>query len=124
MLYGVVAYYDLVEPIVEPFSFLTVGWLHIPAETIIPLIYGFLQKDLVPAMLANALGTTDFSAVMTNLQLFTFGLASTFQVPCIIAFAMLAKEFGLKRAVVIEIAAFAYGILWAGIIARLVGLFV
>ncbi len=124
MLYGVVAYYNLVEPIVKPFSFLTVGWLHIPAETIIPLIYGFLQKDLVPAMLANALGTTDFSAVMTNLQLFTFGLASTFQVPCIIAFAMLAKEFGLKRAIIIEITAFAYGMLWAGVIARLVGLFV
>ncbi len=124
MLYGMVAYYDLVEPIVKPFSFLTVGWLHIPAKTIIPLIYGFLQKDLVPAMLANALGTTDFSAVMTNLQLFTFGLASTFQVPCIIAFSMLAKEFGLKRAVIIEITAFAYGMLWAGVIARLVGLFV
>ena len=124
MLYGIVAYYDLVEPIVKPFSFLTADWLHLPPETIIPLIYGFLQKDLVPAMLANALGTTNFSAVMSNLQLFTFGLASTFQVPCIIAFAMLARESGVKKAVVIEIAAFAYGMLWAGIIARAVGLFV
>jgi len=123
MLYGIVDYYGLVEPIVKPFSFLTVNWLHIPAETIIPLIYGFLQKDLVPAMLANALGTTNFSAVMTNLQLFTFGLASTFQVPCIIAFSMLAKEFGLKRALLIEVTTFAYGMFWAGIIARLVGLF-
>ncbi len=124
MLYGLVAYYNLVDPVVKPFSFLTVDWLHIPAKTIIPLIYGFLQKDLVPAMLANALGTTDFSAAMSTFQLFTFGLASTFQVPCIIAFSMLAKEFGLKRATIIEITAFAYGMLWAGIIARLVGVFV
>lgn len=124
MLYGAISYYNLVSPLVKPFSFLTVGWLHLPPETIIPLIYGFLQKDLVPAMLANALGTTDFSAVMSPLQLFTFGLASTFQIPCIIAFSMLAREFGIKRALVIEAATFAYGMLWAGIIARLVSLFV
>nr|WP_240922555.1 nucleoside recognition domain-containing protein [Thermococcus sp. 9N3] len=122
MVYGVVAYYNLVEPIVGPFRFLTVGWLHIPEETIIPLVYGFLQKDLVPAMLANALGTTDFSSVMTPLQLFTFGLASTFQIPCIIAFSMLVREFGIKRAVAIEVATLAYGMLWAGLIARLVSL--
>jgi len=123
ILYGVIDYYNLVRPIVGPFSFLTVNWLRLPAETIIPLIYGFLQKDLVLAMLANALGTTDFSLVMTPLQLFTFGLASTFQIPCIIAFSMLAKEFGIKRAVTIEVVAFAYGMFWAGVIARLIGLF-
>ena len=123
MLYGLVAYYNLVEPIVEPFRFLTVGWLHLPAESIIPILYGFLQKDLVPAMLANALGTTNFS-VMTKTQLFTFGLASTFQVPCIIAFSMLIKEFGFKRAVMIEVVAFAYGMFWAGVIGRIAEFFI
>ncbi len=123
MLYGFMAYLNLVEPLVEPFRFLTVGWLNLPDKTIIPLIYGFLQKDLVISMLANALGTTNFS-VLTKSQLFTFGLASTFQVPCIIAFGMLVKEFGLKRALAIEFVAFAYGMFWAGVIGRIVGLFI
>ncbi len=123
MAYGIVAYYNLVKPIVEPFRFLTVGWLHLPEETIIPLLYGFLQKDLVPAMLANALGTANFSDIMTKTQLFTFGLASTFQVPCIIAFGMLIKDFGIKRALLIEILTFFYGMLWAGLIMRLILLF-
>jgi ferrous iron transport protein B len=122
MAYGALLYVNLVQPLIGPFRSLTEGWLHLPAETIVPLLYGFLQKDLVPAMLANVLGTTNFSAVMSNVQLFTFGLASTFQVPCIIAFSMLAKEFGLKRALIIEVAAFAYGMLWAGIIGRIVAL--
>ncbi|MBP1912942.1 Fe2+ transport system protein B [Thermococcus stetteri] len=122
MAYGALLHVNLVQPLIDPFRPLTVGWLHIPAETIIPMIYGFLQKDLVPAMLANVLGTTNFSAVMSSVQLFTFGLASTFQIPCIIAFSMLAKEFGLKRALIIEVSAFAYGMLWAGIIGRIVAL--
>jgi ferrous iron transport protein B len=77
---------------------------------------------LVISMLANALGTTNFS-VMTNLQLFTFGLASTFQVPCIVAFGMLIREFGFKRAFLILILSFFYGMLWTGLITRLLGMF-
>ena len=120
MLYGGLSYFSLVTPIVKPLRFLTVSWLHLPDTTIIPLIYGFLQKDLVPAMLANALGTANFALAMNKIQLLTFGLASTFQIPCIIAFGMLIKEFGIKRALTIEIGAFIYGMTWTGIILRII----
>ncbi len=120
MLYGGLLCFKLVTPLVGPFRFLTVSWLHLPDKTIIPLIYGFLQKDLVPAMLANALGTANFGLALTKLQLLTFGLASTFQVPCIIAFTMLGKEFGFKKASIIEVSAFIYGMLWAGIIMHII----
>ena len=120
MLYGGLSYFNLVTPIIKPLRFLTINWLHLPDTTIVPLIYGFLQKDLVPAMLANVLGTANFAIVMSKLQLFIFGLASTFQVPCIIAFGMLIKEFGIKKASAIEIGAFIYGITWVGIILRII----
>ena len=120
MMYGGFSYLHLVTPIIKPFRFLTVNWLHLPDTTIVPLIYGFLQKDLVPAMLANVLGTANFSLAMSKIQLFTFGLASTFQIPCIIALGMLAKEFGFKKALLIEITAFVYGMMWAGIILRII----
>jgi len=120
ILYGIFEYYDLTYYIVNPFKFLTVSWLGLPANTIIPLLYGFLQKDLVIAMLANAMGTYDFGSVLTNLQIFTFGLASSIQIPCIIAFGMFIKEFGLKRALIVTISAFIYGMLIAGLIYRLI----
>ena len=122
MLYGSMAYFNLIDFFVSPFRFLTVSWLGLPDRTITPLIYGFLQKDLVISMLANSLGTANF-AVLTKLQLFTFGLASTFQVPCIIAFGMLIKEFGIKRALIIEFSSFIYGMLWVGLIVRVILLF-
>ncbi|MGB9678499.1 MAG: ferrous iron transport protein B [Thermoanaerobacteraceae bacterium] len=122
ILYGIFEYYDLTYYIVNPFKFLTVSWLGLPANSIIPLLYGFLQKDLVIAMLANAMGTYDFASVLTNLQIFTFGLASSIQIPCIIAFGMFIKEFGLKRALIVTISTFLYGMLIAGLIYRLIAL--
>ncbi|KAA0006662.1 MAG: ferrous iron transport protein B [Thermoplasmata archaeon] len=119
MLYGLLLHLSLIDFIVKPLSPITRGWLMLPEESVMALFYGFLQKDLTPAMLANALGTLNFNAAMTKLQIFTFGMASTFQIPCIIAFAMIGKELGWKNAILIEIAALAYGLIVTGLILRL-----
>ena len=73
--------------------------LRLPPETMIPLVYGFLQKDLVIAMLAAVLGTTSFSTVLTHKQILVFTMASTYQVPCIIALGAMIRELGLKDAI-------------------------
>ena len=117
--YAVLLHTNLVRVIVKPMRFLTVHWLHLPENTIIPLIYGFLQKDLVPAMLFVTLGTSNIATVMSRPQIFTFGLAATFQIPCIIAFSILVKEFGWKTASLIEIGAFSYGMFLSGFILRI-----
>ncbi|OPL09412.1 MAG: hypothetical protein AVO33_00360 [delta proteobacterium ML8_F1] len=69
--------------------------LGLPAITIIPLILGFLQKDLTGAMLVSALGL-NISAALTPLQIYTFGVATTIGIPCIISLGVLAKEFGFN----------------------------
>lgn len=119
LLYAILLQLNVVNAIVNPLNFITAGWLHLPEKSIIALFYGFLQKDLTPAMLANAVGTLNFGSVMTKLQIFTFGMASTFQVPCIIAFGMMGKEIGWKEAVTIEILMLLYGLFLTGIILRL-----
>jgi ferrous iron transport protein B len=121
--YAMLLHIGIVKDIVKPMRFLTVRWLHLPENTIVPLIYGFLQKDLVPAMLFVTLGTSNIATVMSRSQIFTFGLATTFQIPCIIAFSMLVKEFGWKTATLIEIGAFAYGMFLSGLILRISILF-
>lgn len=121
--YAMLLHIGIVKDIVKPMRFLTVHWLHLPENTIVPLIYGFLQKDLVPAMLFVTLGTSNIATIMSRSQIFTFGLATTFQIPCIIAFSMLVKEFGWKTATLIEIGAFAYGMFLSGLILRISILF-
>ena len=119
ILYGLLQHFNLLEPFVKMFDFLMVKWLNLPSGTIIPILYGFLQKDLVPAMLSSVLGTSNFSSVMTNHQLFVFGLAVILQMPCMISLGVFMKEFGVKRSILVWILSFMYGMFWAGVINKI-----
>jgi len=77
--------------------------LKLPPGTLIPLAYGFLQKDLVISMLATVLGTVNFGNVLTPHQIMTFTIASTYQVPCIIALGAMIRELGFKKAILLWI---------------------
>lgn len=119
IMYGLLQHFNLLEPFVKMFDFLMVKWLNLPSGTIIPILYGFLQKDLVPAMLSSVLGTSNFSSVMTNHQLFVFGLAVILQMPCMISLGVFMKEFGVKRSILVWILSFMYGMFWAGVINKI-----
>jgi len=95
--------------------------LGLPVMTIIPLIFGFLQKDLTGAMLLSVFGS-NISSALTTLQIYTFGIAATIGIPCIIAWWMLVKEFGFKRATLLTLASIAYGLLFAGLIWRIISI--
>jgi ferrous iron transport protein B len=118
--YGLLRWFGLEGVLFDPLRFITVGWLHLPKEAITPLIYGFLQKDLTPAMLASVFGTANLSSVMTPIQLFTFGMASTFQVPCVVAFGMIAKELGWRWAIMLTVMALAAGLVLSGLVLRII----
>lgn len=119
--YKVLDIFDIINIIVKPFSIVT-GWLGLPKATIIPLVFGFLQKDLTGAMLISVLGN-DISSALTPLQIYTFGVASTIGIPCVIALGMLIREFGFKKAVALTIISIIYGILFAGLIWRIILIF-
>jgi ferrous iron transport protein B len=118
VIYAALAYYSLDSLIVAPLAPLAY-LLHLPAKTLIPLIYGFLQKDLVIGMLAAALGTTNFLSVLTPHQIMTFSMASTYQVPCIIALGVMIKELGWSKAltlwVILDFIGFMVSALYANI---------
>ncbi|WP_317895696.1 ferrous iron transport protein B [Pyrofollis japonicus] len=100
--YAALTYYgvdSVVETVFSPLARL----LGLPAATMIPLVYGFLQKDLVIAMLAAVLGTADFAKALTPHQIMTFTIASTYQVPCIIALGAMIREIGAKKAILLWI---------------------
>jgi ferrous iron transport protein B len=120
IVYGILNVMGLTNIIIKPLSPVTT-WLGLPAITIIPLIFGFLQKDLTGAMLLSVFGS-NISLALTPLQIYTFGVASTIGIPCIIAWGMLVKEFGFKRATFLTLASIAYGLLFAGLVWRIISI--
>jgi len=107
---------DLMSPI-------TVGWLMLPKETGMLLIFGILRKELILLTLASLLGTTDFSAALTPNQMVTLSLVTIFYIPCIATIAALVREIGAKGATLITITEILLAILIGGVAARLLLLF-
>jgi len=120
MAYGALDLFEITDSIIEPLSFIP-QWLRLPQETVIPLVFGFLQKDLTGTMLISVL-RNNISSALNSLQLYIFGLASTIGIPCVIAWGMLWKEFGFKRSFGLTVSSIVYGFLITGLIARVVSL--
>jgi ferrous iron transport protein B len=122
MVYGILDISGFTNIIVRPLSPIT-NLLGLPAVAIIPLIFGFLQKDLTGGMLVSVLGS-EISSVLTPLQLYTFGVASTIGIPCIIALGILTREFGLKKAILLTSVSMIYGLLVAGLVCRIISMII
>jgi len=116
--YGILKILNITNIIVGPLSLIAI-WLGLPIVTIIPLIFGFLQKDLTGAMLISVLGS-QISLTLTPIQIYTFGVATTIGIPCIIALGMLIKEFGSRMAIGLTITSITYGLLFAGLLERMI----
>lgn len=74
-----------------------ITWLlGLPSEVGVPLIFGILRKELSLVMLGQALGTMNFSTVLSPVQLITFTVFVLFYVPCVATLIMLRRELGTK----------------------------
>jgi ferrous iron transport protein B len=60
----------------------------------ITLIFGILRKELTIIMLVQALGTSNFAAVMTAGQMMVFTVFSLFYIPCLATLGMLRSTIG------------------------------
>ncbi|MEM2094714.1 MAG: nucleoside recognition domain-containing protein, partial [Candidatus Bathyarchaeia archaeon] len=102
--------------------FLT-GWLGLPAITGIPLVFGVLRKELTLILLSELAGTTDFSRILSPLQMVVFSIVTMLYIPCVATFAALLREFGYKKAVGVVILDVLLALLVGGIAYRLLALF-
>jgi ferrous iron transport protein B len=73
--------------------------LGLPTAVGTTLVFGVLRKELSLIMLAQALGTTEVSQVMTASQILVFTIFITFYIPCLATIAALVKEIGGKMTV-------------------------
>lgn len=96
----------------------TVYWLGLPVATGIALIFGIMRKELTLVMLAALLGTTNFAAAMTNVQMLVFALVTMLYIPCAATIAALVKEIGWKRATLITVFEILFAIAAGGVFVR------
>ena len=96
MLLAVLDYYQLTTW--TDWVFRPITWaLGIPKEVGTPLIFGIFRKELSLIMLAQALGTTDFYAVLTAEQIISYTVFVVFYIPCIATMIAIKGELGSKN---------------------------
>ncbi len=82
---------EIINEILSPF---VSGLLGLPKEVGITLIFGILRKELSIIMLVQALGTSNFSSVMTAEQMLVFTVFTMFYIPCLATLGMLRSTIG------------------------------
>ncbi|MGC8848976.1 MAG: ferrous iron transport protein B [Candidatus Bathyarchaeia archaeon] len=96
------------------------GWLRLPEASGIPLMFGVLRKELTLILLAEVSGTTDFSRVLTPVQMIVFSLVTMLYIPCVATIGTLIKEYGLRRGLIISMVDVALALFTGGAAARIV----
>lgn len=92
------------------------GWLGLPKEAAIALILGVVRREMAVAPLLAIEG-------LTGLQAFVGGTVALLYLPCLSVFGILAKEFNAKVAVAIGLSTTLSAIIVAGLINKVVHLF-
>ena len=82
---------EIINEVLSPF---VSGLLGLPKEVGITLIFGILRKELSIIMLVQALGTSNFSSVMTAEQMLVFTVFTMFYIPCLATLGMLRSTIG------------------------------
>jgi ferrous iron transport protein B len=113
---------NVLTPISNAMSPLTVGWLGLPVVTGILLILGVVRKEFVLLAAVAIFGSTNLALFLTPVQLVTLALVAMLYIPCLSTIVILVKEFGWKAAASISLANVASAILVGGLAFRLLAL--
>lgn len=102
--------YEMLDPLVQPMSWLTVTLLGLPAVTIIGFIIGILRKEMAYGMLLILAGTTPITQFMTPHQFVVFGMVMASYMPCLATLSVLGKELGAKDTAIITLSSMAVAV--------------
>ena len=100
-------HFEVLDNLVEPMSWLTVGLLGLPSVTIVAFIAGILRKEMSYGMLiilAGTQGITDITLFMSPQQFIVFGIVMSIYLPCLATMTAMYRELGAKHTVFISLA--------------------
>lgn len=110
---------DVLQRILSPAEPFMMAVLGLPAFTAVALAFGVLRKEMSLQMLMVLAGTSNLALVLTPHQMFVFALVMAIFMPCMAAFAVMLKEFGVKNTIGVAAGSMALA-LAAGAIANFV----
>jgi ferrous iron transport protein B len=113
---------DVLQQILEPAEPFMTTVLGLPAFTAIALVFGILRKEMALQMLMVLQGTSDLSLVLTDGQMFVFALVMAVFMPCLAAFAVMLKEFGVKSTLMVAAASMSLALVMGAVANLLLGL--
>ena len=112
-------YLGLLDAFQRVFTPVTVGWLGLPPQAGVVLVFGVLRKELTLILLGSLMGSMDYSAILTPLQMVVFSFVVMVYVPCISTIAALVKEFGYRAAAAISLVEIGLAVALGGLLLRL-----
>jgi ferrous iron transport protein B len=102
--------YGVLQSLLRPAAPFMISVLGLPSIAAVALVFGVLRKEMALQMLMVLSGTGNLALVLSNHQMFVFALVMAIFMPCIAAFAVMLKEFGLKNTVGVAAASMALAI--------------
>ncbi len=115
--------FDVLGYVTRALTPLTVTWLALPAFAGVLLIFGILRKEANLALLITFAGGAPIASIITPVQMVVFTIVIMLYVPCISTIAVLLKETGLKWTIAMVFGEIALALLFGGIAARVLPLF-
>jgi ferrous iron transport protein B len=97
---------------------LIAGWLGLPVEAGIPLIFGVLRKELTLILLSELVPIQSLTAV----QMIVFSIVTMIYIPCVATIAALNREFGWKKALAVTLIDVSLALLIGGLAYRILSL--
>lgn len=113
---------NVLTPVSDALSPLTVMWLGLPVAAGILLILGTVRKEFVLLGAVAITGSTNLALFFSPVQLVTLALVAMLYLPCISTVTILGKEFGWKAAATISLANILSALLIGGLAYRLLTL--
>jgi len=86
----------ILQQLVAPSEEFMMVVLGLPGLTVVALIFGILRKEMALQMLMVLFGTSNLALHLSSEQMFTFALVMAVFMPCLAAFAVMVKEFGVR----------------------------
>ncbi|HJJ32135.1 MAG TPA: ferrous iron transport protein B [Methanocorpusculum sp.] len=99
---------DMFMNFIDPASMAVLG---IPGFALTALLFGILRKEMAFETLAVMAGTTELLTVLSAGQLYIFAIVCVLFVPCISTIAVLMREHGAKKALLIAMFTLILGLL-------------
>ena len=87
---------NILQQLIGPSEGFMMAVLGLPGITVVALVFGILRKEMALQMLMILFGTSNLALYLAPEQMFTFALVMAVFMPCLAAFAVMLKEFGVK----------------------------